>query len=72
MRELILALAIVNGVVWYGLITAPGLHHPDTVCPVEQRKIRYPKHLADFHDGEGRMKHYRIASCKPTGIDWRR
>jgi hypothetical protein len=77
MRAAIVALGLAVGVQWYGIVTAPGLHYPDTVCPVKPAKIRYPEHLADYHDPSAKgtradPKHYRLAYCKPTGKDWRR
>lgn len=42
----------------------------DTVCPAKQVKVRYPVELADYHNGSPDMRDYRIAYCKPTGINW--
>ena len=69
-RGAILALTLVTSVMWLGLVMSVR-HVPDRVCPTGETRVRYPEHLADYHDGKGDMKHYRIASCKPTGIDWR-
>lgn len=72
LRFIVVVGIVVNAILWGGLVYRKSPNVADMSCPATVVRIRYPAAMADYHDGEGRMQHYRIAYCKPTGIDWRR
>lgn len=65
LRALIFFLGIAVAVMWGGLVLRSTPNMADMQCPPKEVRVRYPKSMSD---GKG----YRIAYCKPTGIDWRR
>lgn len=72
LRFLVMMLGLVTAGVWLPLIYRTTPIVEDIQCPPHQVIVRYPKELADFHDGPKGKEHYRVAYCKPTGIDWRK
>jgi hypothetical protein len=72
LRFLVILGLLVSAGLWLPLAMKSLPNTADMHCPPNSVMIRYPKEMADYHDGPKGMEHYRLAYCKPTGIDWRK